>query len=193
MFAARQKTFDKFTGSLMIGGSETAIFLLAQGHMMIKRMTRATVTALICVTAMIGSQSLYALTEAARSAAAAAADTAKNSGTKGQKAANDIATAAFEVSDPSEENLASEIACLVYNESSRAQLEEILPETAAKAAATATGAAPGSMITVCDPALAYAVTASSGLNGTVIAAVAVLGGIAAAAGGGGGDDTPTSP
>jgi len=153
MFAARQKTFDKFTGSLMIGGSETAIFLLAQGHMMMKRMTRATVTALICVTAMIGSQSLYALTEAARSAAA----------------------------------------CLVYNESSRAQLEEILPETAAKAAATATGAAPGSMITVCDPALAYAVTASSGLNGTVIAAVAVLGGIAAAAGGGGGDDTPTSP
>lgn len=180
----------------MIGGSETAIILLAQGHITMKRMTRATVTALICITAMIGSQSLYALTEAAKAAAATAAATAKNSGTKGQTAANEIASAAFEASDPSEENLASAIACLVYNESNRAEVEGVSHENAAKAAAIATSAAPGSVIYVCDPALAFDVTTSTRVNGMVIAAVAALAGIAAAAGGGGdsvGDNTPTSP
>ena len=161
------------------------------------RISRTTVTALICLTAMIGSQSLYALSEAARAAAAAAADTAKNSGAKGQTAANEIAKAAFESSVKTEENLASEIACLTYQESSRAEIAEVLPETAAKAAATATGAPPGAMITVCDPALAYAVTTSSGMSGWAVAAVAAVGLAVAAGSSSGGDsvsdNTPTSP
>lgn len=164
------------------------------------RISRVALTAIICLTAMIGSQSLYALTEAAKAAAAAAADTAKNSGATGQKAANEIASAAYGVSEKSEENLASAIACLVYNESSRAELEGVTPETAAKAAAVATSAPPGSVIYVCDPVLAFDVTTSTSVNGMVIAGVAALAGIAAAAGGGSGnggdsigDNTPTSP
>ena len=150
-----------------------------------------------CAAAIITTQNVHALSPAAKAAAASAADNAKNSGAKGQTAANEIAKAAFESSVKTEENLASEIACLTYQESSRAEIAEVLPETAAKAAATATGAAPGSMITVCDPALAYAVTTSSGMNGWAIAAVAAVGlGVAAGASGGGGDsidNTPTSP
>mgnify|MGYP001826104690 FL=1 len=179
--------FDKKTGSFSIVMSSTVIIFLAQEKRPMTRISKVTLTALICVIAMIGSQSLYALTEAAKAAAAAAADTAKNSGVTGQKAANDIAGAAYGVSEKSEENLASAIACLVFNESSRAELEGVTPETAAKAAAVATSAPPGSVIYVCDPALAFDVTTSTSVNGVVIAGVAALAGISAAAGGSSGN------
>lgn len=161
------------------------------------RISRVVLTAVICMTALIGSQSVYALTEAAKAAAAAAADSAKINGVMGQEAANDIAGAAYGASDASEENLGSSIACLVSEESGRAGVEGVTPENAARAAAIATSAPEGSIIYVCDPTVAYKVTTTTTVDGRVIAGVIAAAGlvavVAASSDGDDDDDKPTSP
>jgi hypothetical protein len=139
----------------------------------------------------LGSQSVFALSEAVRAAAAAAAEAAKSADSNGQPAANQIAEAGFNAADKDEEDLASALACLVLEESDSKEISGVPPEVAAKAAAEATGAPPGTVITVCDGGLAYTVTSSPGLGAGVAVAALLIGGGAAA--GGGGDNVPTSP